>query len=128
MNAADQRELAGLIDRRLIATLGLRPNNSPGWGRLVALKNMKLRSPDGELVEFKAGVTHVAYDYWAIRARPELFRVADRRDTHEQHRRALEHAKQDLERGTPTTRAAARGPSSTVLPPRPQTTAFRLPR
>jgi hypothetical protein len=125
VNAADERELAGLIDKRLIATLGVRPPDSPGWGRLVALRSTKLRSPDGELVELKAGVTHVAYDYWAVRARPELFRVADRRDTRSvrEHSRALDHVRQELERG----RTRAR-PRSGVLPPRAGGSTFRLPR
>jgi hypothetical protein len=48
VNAADQRELAGLIDKRLIATLGLRPPNSPGWGMLCAVKSGVFTSKAGE--------------------------------------------------------------------------------
>jgi len=38
VNAADPRELAGLIDKRLIAMLGLRPpgSSASGWGMLAA--------------------------------------------------------------------------------------------
>jgi hypothetical protein len=118
MNAADQRELAGLIDKRLIGMLGVRPANSPGWGQLKALKTVRLRSPDGEVVEFKAGVTRVSRDYWAVRLHPEVFRVVDWRDTRslQEHSRALDHVRQELERGL--TRAS--GPArSGVLPSRP---------
>jgi hypothetical protein len=124
VNAADQRELAGLIDKRLIATLGLRPPNSPGWGQLKALKTVRLRSPDGALVEFKAGVTRVSRDYWAVRLHPEVFRVIDQRDTRSlrEHSRALDRTRRELERGSTST------PARGVLPPRTAVRPLRLPR
>ena len=130
MSAAEERRLAGLIDKRLVGMLGLRPADSDGWGMLDTLKTVRLRSPDGKVEEFKAGVTRVCRGHWAVTARPEVFRVADGRDIRSlrDHARALEHAQKDLERTTPTTRAAARGPSSpSVLPPRTPTQSWRLP-
>ena len=128
MNAVDQRELAGLIDRRLIGMLGLRPTNSPGWGMLKALKTVRLRSPDGEVIEVKADCTRVSYDHWAVRLHPEIFQVVDRRDTRwlQEHSRSLDHVRQELERGR--TRASRPGrPHSGVLPPRAGGSTLRLP-
>jgi hypothetical protein len=129
VNAADERRLAGLIDKRLIATLGIRPPNSPGWGMLRTLRTVKLRDPDGNVEEFKAGTTYVCRDHWAVRARPELFRVADRRDVRSmrEHSRALDHAQRELEGGRTRASGPAR-PRSGVLPSRPTgPQAWRLP-
>ena len=128
MNAADERELAGLIDKRLIGMLGLRPPDSPDWGKLKALKTVRLRSPDGELIEFKAGSTHVARDYWAVRLHPEVFQVCDRRDTRtlREHARSLDRVRQELERGRTRASGPAR-PRSGVLPPRKGAETWRLP-
>ena len=130
MSAADERRLVGLIDQRLGGMLGLRPPDSDGWGMLQTLKTVRLRDPDGEVEEFRAGVTRVCRDHWAVRLHPEVFRVVDRRDVRsmQAHTRALEHAQKVLERTTPTARAAARGPSSaTVLPFRTPSASWRLP-
>jgi hypothetical protein len=128
VNAADQRELAGLIDKRLIGMLGLRPPNTPGWGMLRALKTVRLRSPDGEVCELKAGVTGVSPDHWAARLHPEVFRVCDKRDTRslQAHSRALDHVRQELERGRTRASGPAR-PRSGVLPPRHGGSTLRLP-
>jgi hypothetical protein len=128
MNAADERRLAGLIDKRLVATLGVRPADSPGWGMLQTLKTVRLRSPDGKVEEFKAGVTRVCRGHWAVRLHPEVFRVVDRRDTRslQEHSRALDHVRQELERGLTRASGPAR-PRSGVLPPRKRAETWRLP-
>lgn len=99
---------------RLVIQRGERPKNSPGWGMVECVKTGELKSRNGrEVCRVTAGKTHCAVDYWAVRAFPEFFRPADKRDTSTiaAHRGNLKRAQQDLERGTPTrtaTRTKAR--------------------
>jgi hypothetical protein len=125
MNAADERRLAGLIDKRLIGMLGLRPSNSSGWGMLRAVKSGTFTSKSGERATITAGTTRVSSDYWLARERPELFMPIDKRDvrTIDAHRGNLERAQQQLERGRPTRTATRTG----VLPPRKGAETWRLP-
>jgi hypothetical protein len=106
-----------------------RPANSPGWGKLVAVKTgayVSERNPaDHTTIEAS---THVCRDYWLARERPELFKPADNRDTRtfREHRAHLERARQELER-RPTRQAPRKGvlAHKGVLPPAP---AWRIPR
>ena len=109
-----------------------RPANSPGWGKLVAVKTgayVSERNP-ADHVTIEAGSTHVSRDYWLARERPELFKPADNRDarTFREHGANLERKREELERGRPTRQASRRkgvlAPKG-VLPPKP---AWRLPR
>jgi hypothetical protein len=112
-----------------------RPRNSPGWGMLVATRSGEF-SPErdpSERVTITAGTTRVRADYWLARERPELFKLADRRDTrtYRSHTRNLEHARQELERGRPN--RARRRTDALKLPGQPfrlprHYTAFKLPR
>jgi hypothetical protein len=130
VTAADQRELAGLIDKRLIGMLGLRPLGSPGWGMLRAVKSGAFTSErdPGERCTITAGKTQVAYDYWLARERPELFMPIDKRDTRtiDAHSRNLERTRHELERGRTRASGPAR-PRSGVLPPRTGGSTLRLP-
>jgi hypothetical protein len=127
VSPADQRELAGLIDRRLVGMLGLRPPNSSGWGMLRAVTSgafTSQRNP-ADRCTIKAGTPRVAFDYWLARERPELFMPIDKRDsrTIEAHSRNLERSRQELERCRPTRTPARAG----VLPPRTGGSTLRLP-
>jgi hypothetical protein len=130
MNAADDRRLASLIDKRLIGMLGLRPRNSSGWGMLRAVKSGAFTSErdPADRCTIAAGTTRVAYDYWLAVERPELFMPIDKRDsrTIDAHRGNLERTQRELERGRTTTRATR---TSHVLPSRPAgREPWRLPR
>lgn len=130
MNAAGERELAGLIDKRLIGMLGLRPRNSSGWGMVAAVRSgafVSERDP-ADRCTIEAGKTRVSYDYWLARERPELFMPVDSRDarTIEAHSRNLERTRHELERGR--TRASGPARTSSVLPPKESRARLRLPR
>ena len=85
-----------------------RPLNSPGWGKLVAVKSGTLTGPDGEREQIKAGVDHVIPDHWLATRYPQFFKPCDRRDTltHVEHRRNLERANRQLQ-GTTRGRAGS---------------------
>jgi hypothetical protein len=109
-----------------------RPANSPGWGKLVAVKTgayVSERNP-ADHTTIEAGSTHVCRDYWLARERPELFKPADNRDarTYREHSANLERARHELERGLPASRRGrATRPTESgtlTLPGQP----FRLPR
>jgi hypothetical protein len=111
------------------AMRGGRPRNSPGWGMLVAVKSGAFVSSSdaSEHATIEAGKTRVSPDYWLARERPELFNLGDRRDTrtYNTHRRNLENARAELERGRPTsTRRGAVRSTALTLPGQP----FKLPR
>jgi hypothetical protein len=76
-----------------------RPRNSPGWGRLVAIRTKGIVTFEGACVFVEAGRTRVAPDSSYAREYPELFRPADRRDkaTACIHRRNLHGAIRRLE-------------------------------
>jgi hypothetical protein len=128
VNAADEPRLAGLIDKRLIGMLGLRPPNSSGWGMLRAVKSGTFTSKSGERTTIKKDVTRVAAEHWLAREFPEAFRVVDKRDTRtiDAHRGNLERTRQELERGRTGASGPAR-PRSGVLPPRKRAETWRLP-
>jgi hypothetical protein len=109
-----------------------RPLDSPGWGKLIAVKTgayVSERNP-ADHTTIEAGSTHVCRDYWLARERPELFKPADNRDarTYREHSANLERARKELERRLPASRrgrATRPAKSGTLtLPGQP----FRLPR
>ena len=102
-----------------------RPANSPGWGMLRAVKSGVFTSKQGERTTITAGVTGVAPCHWLAREFPEVFAVCDKRDTRttRDHARSLNHVRQELERGRPTTTRTRTG----VLPPRTGGSTLRLP-
>ena len=69
-----------------------RPRNSPGWGRLVAIRTKGITTSEGDVAFVEAGKTRVAAESIYAREYPELFRPADRRDnaTANIHRRNLQ--------------------------------------
>jgi Zn-finger nucleic acid-binding protein len=95
-----------------------RPLDSPGWGKLVAVKSgayVSERNP-ADRTTIEAGSTHVCRDYWLARERPELFKPADKRDarTYREHRAHLERARQELRtRHADTYRHPNRGAANT---------------
>jgi hypothetical protein len=113
--------------QQLERVTGGRPANSPGWGKLVAVKSGAYpseRNP-ADHTTIEAGKTHVCRDYWLARERPELFKPADKRDarTYREHRANLERAQQELERARRTRTATRTG----VLPTRKRAETWRLP-
>jgi hypothetical protein len=76
-----------------------RPRNSPGWGRLLAVKNARVLTSEGDHAIIGAGRDRVAPDSSYAQEYPELFRPADRRDkaTAVAHLRNLTRAMARLE-------------------------------
>jgi hypothetical protein len=76
-----------------------RPPSSPGWGRLVAVKDKGIPTSDGACAFVEAGRTRVAADSIYAREHPYLFRPVDRRDkrTAVMHRRNLQRHMRQLE-------------------------------
>jgi hypothetical protein len=91
-----------------------RPANSPGWGKLVAVKSGVVTSKDGRgRCVVHADTTYVVPEYRAAREHPELWRPADKRDTRtvRTHLRSLAHTRQELERSLGITGARPPAPS-----------------
>ena len=88
----------GAMRMDALEQLSGRPRNSPGWGRLVAVKDAMILTSNGDYAIVEAGRDRVAPDS-SYAQDPEVFRPVDSRDkrTAALHRANLERAMRRVE-------------------------------
>jgi hypothetical protein len=99
------------------------PRRRRNDGMLTPVRLLDFNDPFTGRGQLVPGRTFVALDWWGARERPELFRLANKGDVYgaREHRRMLDRALHQLERGTTRTR---RGTTRTRTT---RTAACRLP-